>query len=593
VGSSKAVLLQTAIAEVYNPKNPSSTLKLRLILDSGSQRSYLTEQIKNTLGLQRVKQQQLSILTFGSSKRDTRHCEVVRIGIATRDGQDEILELLTVPHICEPLAPQPIDLCSTSFPHLSSLMLADTHQSDTPLEVHMLIGSDFYWRLTTGEVLRGQTSPVAINTKLGWVLSGPVGTDDAENTATAVMSVHTLQVGVCDDKLDETLRSFWELESFGVQPLKDQTHKGMIHTIKFKEGRYEISLPWKDFHPPLPDNYDLSLCRLKGLLQRMSRDPQILKEYSTIIEDQLTAGIIEMVDQTDETASKTHYLPHHAVVRRDKETSKVRIVYDASAHVKGPSLNDCLHTGPKFNQKVLDILLRFRVYGVAWVVDIEKAFLMISVSPEDRDVLRFLWVDNPLSANPHIVVYKFTRVVFGVSSSPYLLNSTIQHHLEKYSSSHPELVAKLLESFYVDDLVCGGNNDDDAYEHYSFAKDILSQASFNLRKFVTSSRTLRERVSEEVNPANRFSGSDVTYVDATLSPDQPVLPEEHKVLGVRWNVHSDQLIFELSSVAASTIGVVPTKRRAVSLIGRFYDPLGFLSPITIRFKVMIQELCKT
>ena len=271
-----------------------------------------------------------------------------------------------------------------------------------------------------------------------------------------------------------------------MQPLKDQTREGMIHTIKFKEGRYEISLLWKEFHPPLPDNYDLSLRRLKGLLLRMSRDPQILEEYSTIIEDQLTAGIIEMVDQTDKTASKTHYLPHHAVVRRDKETSKVCIVYDASAHVKGPSLNDCLHTGPKFNQKVLDILLRFRSYGVAWVADIEKAFLMISVPPEDRDVLRFLWVDNPLSANPHIVVYKFTRAVFGVSSSPYLLNSTIQHHLEKYSSSRPELVAKLLESFYVDDLVCGGNNDEDAYEHYSFAKDILSQASFNLRKFVTS-----------------------------------------------------------------------------------------------------------
>ena len=83
---------------------------------------------------------------------------------------------------------------------------------------------------------------------------------------------------------------------------------------------------------------------------------------------------------------------------------------------------------------------------------------MISVSPEDCDVLRFLWVDNPLNTNPNFIMYRFARVVFGVSSSPYLLNSTIQHHLNKYSSSHPELVAKMLESFYVDDLVCGGNN---------------------------------------------------------------------------------------------------------------------------------------
>ena len=64
-----------------------------------------------------------------------------------------------------------------------------------------------------------------------------------------------------------------------------------------------------------------------------------------------------LIKQTKLTVK--HYVPHHAVVRRDRHTSKVRIVYDASAHVKGPSLNDCLHTGPKFNQKVLDILLHF------------------------------------------------------------------------------------------------------------------------------------------------------------------------------------------------------------------------------------------
>jgi len=181
-------------------------------------------------------------------------------------------------------------------------------------------------------------------------------------------------------------------------------------------------------------------------------------------------------------------------------------------------------------------------------------------------------------------------VVFGVSSSPYLLNSTIQHHLKQYSSSHPELVTKLLEFFYVDDLVCGGNNEKEAYEHYTFAKEALSQASFNLRKFATSSRTLREANSHQA----RYSHvSDITYVDATLSPDQPTLPAEHKVLGVRWNVQSDQLIFELSTIAETTTTLVPTKRKVISLIGCFYDPLGFLSPITIRFKVLIQELCKT
>lgn len=129
---------------------------------------------------------------------------------------------------------------------------------------------------------------------------------------------------------------------------------------------------------------------------------------------------------------------------------------------------------------------------------------------------------------------------------------------------------------------------------YSFAKETLRQASFNLRKFVTSSQVLRERMSE-VNPDHAKDShiSDVTYVDMTLSPNQPTLPEEHKVLGVRWNVQSDQLIFELSAIAESVITLVPTKRRAIGFIGRFYDPLGFLSPITIKFKVLVQQLCKT
>ena len=127
-------------------------------------------------------------------------------------------------------------------------------------------------------------------------------------------------------------------------------------------------------------------------------------------------------------------------------------MYDASARATGPSLNDCLHTGPKFNQKILEILIRFHSYPVAWIADIEKAFLMIAMSQEDRDVLHFLWVDNRLSSNPNVIIYRFARVVFGVSSSPYLLNSTIQHHLKQYSS-RPEVVAKLLESFYVNEMM--------------------------------------------------------------------------------------------------------------------------------------------
>ena len=87
-----------------------------------------------------------------------------------------------------------------------------------------------------------------------------------------------------------------------------------------------------------------------------------------------------------QNASKCHYLPHHAIIRKDKSTTKLRIIYDASVKTEGPSLNDCLYAGPLFGQRILDILIRFRLHRIALIADIEKAFLIISVAEEDRDV---------------------------------------------------------------------------------------------------------------------------------------------------------------------------------------------------------------
>ena len=78
---------------------------------------------------------------------------------------------------------------------------------------------------------------------------------------------------------------------------------------------------------------------------------------------------------------------------------------------------------------------------------------MVSIQPGDRDAQRFLWVDNTEEEEPKIVMLRFTRVVFGVSSSPFLLNATIRYHLEKFMSDHPGLVSQILQSLYGDDLV--------------------------------------------------------------------------------------------------------------------------------------------
>ena len=127
-------------------------------------------------------------------------------------------------------------------------------------------------------------------------------------------------------------------------------------------------------------------------------------------------------------------------------------MYDASAKDPGTSLNDCLHTGPSLDTLIFDILIRFRVYKVAMIADIEKAFLNIAIAPEHRDYLRFFWVDDIRSESPNIVTLRFARLVFGLTCSPAILNAVLHQHLTQYSTIDPSFVTKVLKSLYVDDL---------------------------------------------------------------------------------------------------------------------------------------------
>ena len=601
VDTDKAVLLQTALTDVYDPLNHNSVCTTRMILDSGSQRSYITARTKDTLLLQSVSEQCLSVAAFGSKGKNPMVCEVVRVGVRAKIGADKELTLFVVPHICDALTAQPISVCAERYNHLAQLDLADASDGNSRMEVDILVGCDYYWEFITGQTLRGDDGPIAIQTTLGWVLSGPVHPVNQLASTVSLVTTHVLRIDSQPHgtkELDDTLQSFWRLESLGICAPEKSVYDDFASSIQFKEGRYEVALPWKDDHTPLPQNYELCKKRLQGLLRRLRQEPTILQEYDTIIRDQLTKGIVQVVTNPEDEGN-VHYLPHHAVIRSDKNTTKVRVVYDASARSNGPSLNDCLHTGPKFDQKILDILLRFRTHRVALTADIEKAFLMISVTERDRDFLRFLWIDDISKVNPDVIILRFARVVFGVSSSPFLLNATIKHHVEKFSSSHPELVKQLLQSIYVDDVVFGDDDEDSAYELYNNSKSILKSASFNLRKFTTNSPTLQARIDKAEGVAiqteshnSQAMDLDETYAKYTLGATQQQLGEQ-RILGVRWDVSSDQILFDFSNIVKLATNLEPTKRSVVSLVGRFYDPLDFTAPVTIRFKILFQELCES
>ena len=122
---------------------------------------------------------------------------------------------------------------------------------------------------------------------------------------------------------------------------------------------------------------------------------------------------------------------------------------------KGPSLNECLYKGPSLNPLLFNILLKFCVSNIGLSADIEAAYLQISISPEERDYMRFLWYNDVKKCKPVVEKFKFTRVFFGASCSQFLLNGVFQIHVNKYRDIDPEFVDFLLHQLYVDDLNCG------------------------------------------------------------------------------------------------------------------------------------------
>ena len=209
-----------------------------------------------------------------------------------------------------------------------------------------------------------------------------------------------------------------------------------------------------------------------------------MKNYDTIFKEHLEEGIIEKASIIPNEGC-VHYLPHRPVIHNDRETSKMRIVFDASAKFKNEkSLNDVLDTGPCLLPLLFNILLSFRTREIGLIADIKQAFLQIDVGPERRDFLRFMLSDDIFKSYPELISLRFTRVLFGLTCSQFLLNGTVKFHLLRYTqfTNIKEFVEKLLHNLYVNDFVNSFDKLIDCLKFYKFSKPCLSDAGFDLRK---------------------------------------------------------------------------------------------------------------
>ena len=275
----------------------------------------------------------------------------------------------------------------------------------------------------------------------------------------------------------------------------------------------------------------------------------------------------------------THYSPHHPVIRQDKDTTKICIVYDGSAKSgsQEQSLNDCLETGLNYTPYLFDMLVRFRSNPITITADIEKAFLMVGINNEHRDMLRFLWFDNPFSDDPATVVLRFNRLMFGLRPSPSILGSVIQHHLHSYKKSEPEMAELLSKAFYVDDLVTGEKSVSKAFDIYERSKEIIAASEFNLRKWNSNSKEVMDRIerveSKCVSQREQVVSGDDDESFAKLSTSQETGTGDAVKVGVRRNTCSDTISFDFSELQDYANLLPITKRSLLKVVAKILDPL--------------------
>ena len=384
----------------------------------------------------------------------------------------------------------------------------------------MLIGADHYWDVVEDHIVKGN-GPTAMGSKLGYLLSGPMGEATPRNTTANILHIATQPTP------DPDLQRFWTVESLGILP-KDDSAKSFLELYtmnsieRLPDGSCSARFPWKDNHPALPTNFLTCVRRTRSLTRNLAKTPHLLSKYNEILTDQERRGFIERVcPPADHT--KGHYIPHHAV-RKDSLTTPIRIVYDCSCHQSRdqPSLNDCLLSGDPQLNDLCCIILRFRCHPVGICTDIEKAFLHIWLHEDDRDWTRFLWLTNPLDPESEFQTYSFKVVLFGAVCSPFMLNATLHYHLSQYRSS---IAQDMLTNLYVDNIVTDCESEEDAVQYYNTARSIMKEARFNLRSWASNNHKLTNLAAQDkVDDGNSTVTLKLTHCPSHANHLSLVLP---------------------------------------------------------------------
>ena len=563
---------QTALVEAEGQNGRRMT---RILLDGGSDSSYIRSSLAEELGLQVVGTGTFSCIGFQEKAEEPRQYDRVRVSLRSRFGDDPVtLDVWSTEQLCSPLPPA----SPSHVPPAQPGLMADDFEGG---EVDLLIGIDnlyhvVLWnQIDLGEGLR------AIETVFGYVVHGRRGEGTAGQSSRR--AYHRCRV-----------ERMWDLDTVGIteeEVAKSDSKAEYQPQWNEGEGRYEMGLVWRSDERP-GANLDAAKVRSRRMMNRL--DEEKTRLYDEQIKDMLTNSVIENVpfnqvsvegcdepmkfgplNKTEEVRegdgkeeslersrstidcgidsessadlpperdpSDAFFLPHRGIYRG----GKLRIVFDGSAKDGvGRSLNDYLDVGENLLRKLPAVVLNFRDGPVGCQSDIKAAFHQVVVKEEDRVYLQFFWSGLWL---------RFTRVPFGLSCSPYMLLKTIDTHMGKYETSDPDLYNKVRAGTYMDDICTTFHSHQEAKQGMERMREVFKCANMELHK-------------------SRLTG------DST---------PESGVLGLLWKTEADQLAVVVPELKCPT-----TKSELLSMISKVFDPLGVLSPWLIRGKVLFQMTWK-
>ncbi|KAH9390521.1 hypothetical protein TYRP_022936 [Tyrophagus putrescentiae] len=551
---------------------------VRVQLDSGAGRTLILQELADRLKLRLYSRHNLKLGGFdGLSSQSSERLVTAKLQSINSHHSFRMVMCVT-PRIDH--RPRAVSRELWNALQSDGYELSDAPEYDQ-LPISIVVGAEYYRLLFQGNYISYSDDLSVRPSLFGWVLTG---TTEEERPSSirhhspyvGLINSHSMSEGdgsqqpfdfsplstpSTDAKLALANTDFlFATNSSNDRKLEEEFNQEFISKkVNLRDRRYSVKLEW--IEPiEMGSNKQIALTR-HHRLERSLEARQLTLAYNKELGEMVTSFTEPAIEPCK--SRKCYYMPHHPVVRLDKDTTKLRVVFDASSSATGTkSLNENLFKGV-VKWDLLDVLLSFRFGQYALIADIEKAFLQIEVDPDDRDAFRFWWKDEA----GQLTTRRFKVVPFGTSISPYLLYIVFSHLFATMENKYPDVVPVIKNRMYVDDVIISFETatPEDLNKFRTMSVELFQEASMNLRKFRTNCQELDEQ----------WAG-----------PDRAPTA---KVLGHAWTVLADIFGPSIDVSQYQSLASI-TKREFTAFVQSVYNPTGIVAPFNLKLKLALREL---